>query len=143
MSNQPSAPELLLDSRPRAEHSPRACALPSPATDDELRKLGREIVRLGPRTVDRLSLSPELMEVVEEWGRVGGKRGSGSAKKGKARLEGLLAQCARSSPPRPPSCAPCEQHRAVACVLLRARWRASAADSLRSPPPQDANLSLG
>lgn len=81
--------------RPSARRPPPTLAAPrrSPA-DDELRKLGKEIVRLAPRSVQRLSLSPELMEVFEEWNRVGGKRGSGSAKKGKARLEGLLAQCA-------------------------------------------------
>lgn len=54
-------------------------------------------MKLTPRMVERLSLSADLLDVVEEWGRVGGKRGSGSAKKGKARLEGLLAQCV----PRP------------------------------------------
>lgn len=70
---------------------------PSPAAD-ELRKLGREIVRLNPRSVERMSLKPELLDVAQEWSRVGGKRGSGAAKKGKARLEALFAQCVPRRP---------------------------------------------
>ena len=59
-----------------------------------MRKLGQEIASLPPKTRQRLNLPADMLEVVEEWHRVG-KKGTGSGPtKGRARLEALMAQCA-------------------------------------------------
>ena len=87
---------------------------------DEFRKLCQELTTLPPRTLDRLALPAELRESIDEARgsgtrfllcrcggsltrppdparpqhvRIGGKRGTGSTKKGRARVESLMAQC--------------------------------------------------
>lgn len=65
----------------------------SAAPAGELRKLGQDIVALPPKTRLKLKLPARLMEVVDEWQRVGKKGGGSGPTKGKARLEALMAQC--------------------------------------------------
>ena len=87
---------------------------------DEFRRLCQELTTLPPRTLNRLALPAELREAVDEARptrcafhppciaraltrpptvadaqhvRIGGKRGTGSNKKGRARVEALMAQC--------------------------------------------------
>ena len=76
---------------------------------EEFRRLGRELVTLPAKTLNRMALPSDLMEAVEEVTasstastgdsrtpqhmRIESRRGVGSTKKGRARVEALMAQC--------------------------------------------------
>lgn len=66
---------------------------------EEMRKLGRALTRLPARTLDKMQLPSDLREALAERERIDGKRGTGSGKKGRARVEALMAQLLRAYPP--------------------------------------------
>lgn len=89
----PAPPPSSLDEALRSPAAPPAPSrTASKRRSDELRLLGKALAALPPRTLDALRLPASLRDALAERSRIEGRRAVGAGKKGRARVDALMAQ---------------------------------------------------